>query len=62
MGWLARKIENTINFVFDLSRFAGKVRGLGLVLNLAIRDLRGRRHHRRTASTPLRSATRGVRS
>src|SRR6516225_3876783 len=25
-------------FVFDLSRFAGKVRGLGPVLNLAIRD------------------------
>src|SRR6516164_4428269 len=47
-------------FVFDLSCFAGLVRGLGLVLNLAIKDLRGRRHHRRTTSTPLRSATRGV--
>src|SRR6516225_3392607 len=29
-------------FVFDLSRFAG------LVLDLAIKDLRGRRHYRRT--------------
>ena len=48
-------------FVFDLSCFAGLVRGC-LVLNLAIKDLRGRRHHRRTTSTPLRSATRGVRS
>jgi hypothetical protein len=49
-------------FVFDLSRFAGLVRGLGLVLALAIKDLRGRRLYRRTTSTPLRSATRGVRS
>src|SRR6516164_10565581 len=49
-------------FVFDLSRSAGLVRGLGLVLDLAIKDLRGRRHYRRTTSTPLRSATRGVRS
>ena len=49
-------------FVFDLSCFAGLARGLGLVLNLAMKDPRGRRHHRRTASTPLRSATRGVRS
>src|SRR6516165_12023659 len=49
-------------FVFDLSCFAGLVRGLGLVLDLAMTDLRGRRHHRRTTSTPLRSATRGVRS
>src|SRR6516164_2387695 len=40
-------------FVFDLSCFAGLVRGLGLVLNLAMKDPRGRRHHRRTASTPL---------
>src|SRR6516165_3075373 len=48
--------------VFDLSRFAGLVRGLGLVLDLAIKDLRNRRHYRRTTSTPLRSATRGVRS
>ena len=48
--------------VFDLSCFAGLVRGLGLVLNLAMKDPRGRRHHRRTTSTPLRSATRGVRS
>src|SRR6516162_25966 len=48
--------------VFDLSCFAGLVRGLGLALNLAIRDLRDRRHHRRTTSTPLRSDTRGVRS
>jgi hypothetical protein len=31
--------------------FAGLVRGLGVVLNLAIKDLRGRRHHRRTTST-----------
>src|SRR5215470_17304894 len=46
-------------FVFDLSCFAGLLRGLGLVLNLAIKDLRARRHHRRTTSTPLRSATRG---
>src|SRR6516225_6024744 len=29
-------------FVFDLSCFAGLVRGLGLVLNLAMKDLRGR--------------------
>src|SRR6516164_9239715 len=49
-------------FVFDLSRFAGLVRGLGLVLDHAIKDLRNRRHYRRTTSTPLRSATRGVRS
>src|SRR6516162_9910594 len=48
--------------VFDLSCFAGLVRGLGLVLNLAMKDLRGRRPHRRTTATPLRSATRGVRS
>src|SRR6516164_3033104 len=48
--------------VFDLSCFDGLVRGLGLVLNLAMKDLRGRRHHRRTTSTPLRSDTRGVRS
>src|SRR6516225_12498094 len=35
-------------FAFDLSCFAGLVRGLGLVLNLAMKDLRGRRpssHH-----------------
>src|SRR5215470_16539165 len=31
-------------FVFDLSCFAGLVRGLGVVLNLAMKDLRGRRH------------------
>src|SRR5215831_18312586 len=31
-------------FVFDLSCFAGLVRGLGLALNLAMKDLRGRRH------------------
>ena len=37
---------------------AGPVLGLGLVLNLALKDLRGRRHHRRTTSTPLRSTTR----
>src|SRR6516164_3834667 len=49
-------------FVFDLSCFAGLVRGLGVVLDLAIKDLGGRRHHRRTTSTPLRSATRLVRS
>src|SRR6516162_2175554 len=30
--------------VFDLSCFAGLVRELGLVLNLAMKDLRGRRH------------------
>src|SRR6516164_10631153 len=41
-------------FVFDLSCFAGQVRGLGLVLNLAMKDLRGRPTHRRTTSTPLR--------
>src|SRR5215475_14655312 len=34
-------------FVFD---FAGLVRGLGFVLDLAIKDLRSRRHHRRTTS------------
>src|SRR6516165_1604407 len=39
-------------FVVDLSCFAGLVRGLGVVLDLAIKDLRGRRHHRRTTSTP----------
>src|SRR6516164_11178853 len=49
-------------FVFDLSCFAGLVRGLGLALNLAMKDLRDRRHHRRTTSTPLRSDARGVRS
>src|SRR6516225_3508685 len=49
-------------FVFDLSCFAGLVLGLGLVLYLAMKDLRGRRHHRRTTSTPPRSAIRGVRS
>ena len=48
--------------MFDLCCFAGLVRGLGVVLDLAIKDLGGRRHHRRTTSTPLRSATRGVRS
>src|SRR6516164_1386092 len=31
-------------FVFDLSSFAGLVRGLGLVLDLAMKDLRDRRH------------------
>src|SRR5262249_27890355 len=41
-------------FVFDLSCFASLVRGLRLVLYLAIRDLRSRRRHRRTTSTPLR--------
>src|SRR5215831_4172964 len=30
-------------YVLDLSRFGGLVRGLGLVLNLAMNDLRGRR-------------------
>src|SRR6516165_9222395 len=44
-------------FVFDLSCFAALMRGLGLVLNPAMKDLRGRRRHRRTTATPLRSAT-----
>src|SRR6516162_6802284 len=59
---LERDAVCALFFVVDLSCLAGLVRGLGLVLNLAIKDLRGRRHHRRTTSTPLRSATRGVRS
>src|SRR6516162_10570354 len=59
---LKRDAGCVLFLVFDLSCFAGLVRGLGLVLNLAMKDLRGRRHHRRTTSTPLRSATRGVRS
>src|SRR6516165_2859892 len=59
---LERDARCVLFFVFDLSWFAGLVRGLGVVLDLAIKDLWGRRHHRRTTSTPLRSATRGVRS
>src|SRR6516225_4097913 len=59
---LERDAVCALFFVFDLSRFGGLVRGLGLVLNLAIKDLRGRRHHRRTTSTPPESDTRGVRS
>src|SRR6516164_13788 len=59
---LERDARCVFFFVFDSSCFAGLVRGLGVVLDLAIEDLRGRRHHRRTTSTPLRSATRGVRS
>src|SRR6516164_1602124 len=59
---LERDAVCVLFFVFDLSCFAGLVRGLGVVLNLAIKDLRGRRHHCRTTSTPPRSATRGVRS
>src|SRR5215471_19656903 len=35
-------------FVFDLSCFAGLLRGLGVVLDLAIEDLRDRRHYRCT--------------
>src|SRR6516225_6549797 len=59
---LERDAVGVLFFAFDLSCFAGLVRGLDVALNLAIRDLRGRRHHRRTTSTPLRSANRGVRS
>src|SRR6516165_442288 len=59
---LERNARCVLFFVFDLSCFGGLVRGLGFVLDLAIKDLRGRRHHRRTTSTPPRSAARGVRS
>src|SRR6516162_8254375 len=59
---LERDAVCVLFFAFDLSCFAGLLRGLDLVLDLAIKILRGRRHHRRTTSTPLRSATRGVRS
>ena len=48
-------------FVFDLSCFAGLVRGLGLVLDLAINDEVGDTIALRFLA-PLRSATRGVRS
>src|SRR6516225_8329295 len=48
--------------LFDLSCFAGLARGLRLALDLAMEDLRGRRHHRRTTPTPPRSAACGVRS
>src|SRR5262245_20618843 len=58
---LERDARCVLVFVFDLRCFDGLVRGLGVVLDLAIKDLRGRRHHRRTTSTPLRSAARGVR-
>src|SRR5215471_7193635 len=51
---LERDAVCVLFFVYDLSCFAG--------LDLAIKDLRGRRHHRRTTSTPLRSAARGARS
>ena len=59
---LERDARRVLFFVFDLSCLAGLGCGLGLVSDLAIRTSEGRRHHRRTASTPLRSATRGVRS
>src|SRR6516165_5229087 len=59
---LERGARRVLFFVFDLSCLSGLGCGLGLVLDLAIKDLRGRRHHRRTTSTPPRSATRGVRS
>src|SRR6516225_2730745 len=49
---LERDAVCVLFFAFDLSSFVGLVRGLGLVLDLAIKDLRGRRHHRRTTSTP----------
>src|SRR6516162_6856238 len=49
---LERDAVCVIFFVFNLICFAGLVRALGPVLNLAIKDLRGRRHHRRTTSTP----------
>src|SRR5215469_14582405 len=39
---LEREAVCALFFLFDLSRFAGLVRGLGLVLDLAIKDLRGR--------------------
>src|SRR6516165_6739897 len=58
---LERDAVCVLFFVFDLSCFAG-LRGLGVVLDLAMKNLRGRRHHRRTTLTPPRSATRGVRS
>src|SRR6516165_6981208 len=45
-------LERDAVFVFDLSCFAGLLRGLGFVLDLTMKDLRGRRHHRRTTSTP----------
>src|SRR6516162_5324517 len=57
---LERGARRVLFFVFDLSCFARLVCRLGVVLNLAIKDLRGRRHHHRTTSTPPRSATRGV--
>src|SRR6516165_11878216 len=41
---LERDARCVLFFAFDLSCFAGLVRGLGLVLNLAMKDLRGRRH------------------
>src|SRR5262249_15058436 len=54
---LGRDVVCGLLFVLDLSCLVG----LGLVSDLAIEDLRGRRHQRRTTSTPPRSATRGVR-
>src|SRR5262249_10485007 len=49
---VARPLERdavcVLFFVFDLSCFAGLVRGLGVLLDLAIKDLRGGRHYRRT--------------
>src|SRR5262249_15702641 len=59
---LERDVRGAFFLVFDLNCLAGLGRGLDLVLTLAIKGLRGRRHHRRTTSTPLRSATRGVQS
>src|SRR5215472_15470796 len=41
---LERDARCVLFFVFDLSCFAGLVRGLGLAVNPAIKDLRGRRH------------------
>src|SRR3974390_3134186 len=58
---LERDAVCVLFLAFDLSCFAGLVRGLGFVSDLTIKYLRGRRHHRRTTSTPPRSATRGVR-
>src|SRR3974390_673174 len=54
---LERDAVCALFLVFDLSCFAGLVRGLGLVLNLAMKVSPTSEVHRRTTSTPLRSDT-----
>jgi hypothetical protein len=59
---LAVDTRPAFRFDFLFGIFAGFKRALGFAVDRVMKDFRSGRHHRRTTSTPLRPATRGVRS